>query len=60
MRVIAMAYEIIVRRRRDEAESSPTPGPEPRSDGLQCPEKFANDNEVAWPLIPFPDGWLGG
>ncbi len=19
--------------------------------------KAANDNEVAWPLVPFPDGW---
>ena len=22
-----------------------------------CPEQAANDNALAWPLIPFPDGW---
>jgi hypothetical protein len=21
------------------------------------PPKAANDNQMAWPLIPFPDGW---
>jgi hypothetical protein len=21
------------------------------------PPKAANDNDTAWPLIPFPDGW---
>jgi hypothetical protein len=21
------------------------------------PPKAANDNQVEWPLIPFPDGW---
>ena len=21
------------------------------------PPKAANDNQTAWPLIPFPDGW---
>ena len=21
------------------------------------PTKAANDNQTAWPLIPFPDGW---
>lgn len=21
------------------------------------PSKAANDNEAAWPLLPFPDGW---
>jgi hypothetical protein len=23
-------------------------------------EQSANDNSLAWPLIPFPDGWLSG
>lgn len=22
-----------------------------------CPPEAANDNGMAWPLIPFPDGW---
>jgi hypothetical protein len=21
------------------------------------PAKAANDNELAWPLLPFPEGW---
>jgi hypothetical protein len=21
------------------------------------PPKAANDNQLAWPVIPFPDGW---
>jgi hypothetical protein len=21
------------------------------------PPRAANDNQLAWPLIPFPDGW---
>jgi hypothetical protein len=23
------------------------------------PPQAANDNEVAWPFFPFPDGWNG-
>lgn len=37
--------------------------PVPRADvmnGLMlvsCPPEADNDNGLAWPLIPFPDGW---
>ena len=24
---------------------------------VSAPPKAANDNHMAWPLIPFPDGW---
>jgi hypothetical protein len=24
---------------------------------LSVPPKAGNDNQTAWPLIPFPDGW---
>jgi hypothetical protein len=24
---------------------------------VSVPPKAANDNEMAWPLVPFPDGW---
>jgi hypothetical protein len=37
--------------------------PAPREDFLAQPQTFnqptkaANDNGLAWPLIPFPEGW---
>jgi hypothetical protein len=37
--------------------------PVPQEDFLPAPQTFnqppkaANDNGLAWPLIPFPDGW---
>ncbi len=26
--------------------------------GFSEPPRAANDNQLAWPLIPFPDGWF--
>jgi hypothetical protein len=37
--------------------------PAPQADFAQLPLVFdapplaANDNELAWPLMPFPEGW---
>ena len=37
--------------------------PAPQEDFLTTPPMFdappmpANDNQMAWPLIPFPEGW---
>jgi hypothetical protein len=37
--------------------------PAPQEDILAHPQTFAvrsraaNDNQLAWPLIPFPEGW---
>jgi hypothetical protein len=36
--------------------------PTPEEDFLVRPQTFtrpkpANDNQLAWPLIPFPEGW---
>ena len=37
--------------------------PAPQEDVLAPPSTFneppkaANDNQLAWPLIPFPEGW---
>jgi hypothetical protein len=28
-----------------------------RPQTLNEPAKAANDNQLAWPLIPFPEGW---
>jgi hypothetical protein len=58
--------EVIKARRRAEfrkksanIERQPTDTATP-DDRLENPEKSANDNSLAWPLIPFPDGWLSG
>ncbi len=53
--------EVEFDRLLDAVRMAITPAPEEESlaDPLavdQGPEA-ANDNDMAWPLIPFPDGW---
>jgi hypothetical protein len=40
-------------------ELMPTPEEEfvPRSWSYDATPKAANDNDGAWPLVPFPDNW---
>jgi hypothetical protein len=52
-----MALEIIFRRRRN-AKRPPDTDSRDRPDPPESPKKEAapaNDNEGAWPFIPFPD-----
>jgi hypothetical protein len=45
----------------DAVRAAVEPVPEeefvPRSWTFNATPKAANDNEGAWPLLPFPDGW---
>jgi hypothetical protein len=45
----------------DAVRAAVEPVPEeefvPRSWMMNATPKAANDNEGAWPLLPFPDGW---
>ena len=43
-----------------QAAIEPVPGEDimlARSPLINAPQKAANDNGAAWPLIPFPEGW---
>jgi hypothetical protein len=57
-----MGLEVLLRswrKRRQPVEADPPDSPDlPERPDTQ--DKSANDNGKAWPLIPFPDGWLGG
>ncbi|WP_375309074.1 hypothetical protein WHZ77_17455 [Bradyrhizobium sp. A5] len=50
----AMVYEDLV---RDDLAFAPEEEFVPRSWSFVATPKAANDNEGAWPLLPFPDGW---
>ena len=38
---------------------APAPQDDALADALAAvsPPKAANDNELTWPLLPFPEGW---
>lgn len=51
-----MALEIIVRKRRSDRPSQPDSRLSDPVEGTKQEDLPANDNEGAWPFIPFPDG----
>lgn len=60
-----MADEIKARRRAELRKTSATIERQPTNNAARValferPEQSANDNGLAWPLIPFPEGWLSG
>jgi hypothetical protein len=57
-----MGLEVLLRswrKRRQPIEAYPPDSPD-LSESPDDQDKSANDNGKVWPLIPFPDGWLGG
>jgi hypothetical protein len=50
----AMVYEDL---NHDDLAFAPEETFVPRSWSFVATPKPANDNEGAWPLLPFPDGW---
>ncbi len=68
-----MALEIVVRSRRESQRSLKESSKADRRPGSDILHEEAqgtadqaedramatNDNDKAWPLIPFPDGWSG-
>jgi hypothetical protein len=56
-----MTEKVIFRGRQSQGRSrddAKTPAePDPPQDILDRPQVVANDNDLAWPLIPFPEGW---
>ena len=62
-RVGHMAYDIIIRSQqsRDPRLEYAKTSVEPDAPlaARDRPPAATNDNDVAWPLIPFPEGWYG-
>jgi len=56
-----MAYEIIIRSRLEPLpESEPHQHESNLDERPSVAKRAANDNDIEWPLPPFPNGWLNG
>ena len=61
LEVSAMAYEIIIRSRLEPLpESEPHQHESNLDERPSVAKRAANDNDIEWPLPPFPNGWLNG
>jgi len=53
-----MAYELIIGKRRLPEGEPPQDEPNSSDERPRTFKSAANDNDIEWPLLPVPDGWL--
>jgi hypothetical protein len=51
---IDLKGQVELERSLDDVKTPIDPGPQ-----AGRPQATTNDNQMAWPLIPYPEGWYG-